>query len=109
MAIPQALAEHLRHRLRGAYPGWGCAWGGGDDDRAVAGADPARRRYRWGVGLDGSIAGIVWHVAAWKHVVAAGLLTGAFPQENAASPPAPGWPELRRWLAASHERLLAQL
>src|SRR5438270_554886 len=109
MAIPQTLAEHLRQRLLGASQALERALAGIDDDRAVAGADPAGRRYRWGVGLDGSIAGIVWHVAAWQHVVAAGLETGAFPREIDASPPAPGWPELCRWLAAGHERLLAQV
>src|SRR5690242_7938298 len=108
MAIRQTLANHLRHRLRGAYHALERALEGVDDDRAIAGADPAWRRYRWGIGLDGSIAGIIWHVAVWKHVVAAGLETGAFPRENDAAPPASGWPELRRWLAAGHERLLAQ-
>lgn len=74
---------------------------------AMAGARPDWRRDRWGVGLDGSIAGIVWHLAAWKQICAAGIETGQFPPQAAVSPPAPGWPALREWLVEGHRRLEA--
>ena len=59
--------------------------------------------HRWGIGQDGSIAGIVYHVAAWKQ-----MTIGLFAQDgividrrlfDAASAPAPDdWPALLEWL-----------
>ncbi|HZO91466.1 MAG TPA: DinB family protein [Chthonomonadaceae bacterium] len=58
---------------------------------------------QWGIGQDGSIAGIIYHVAAWKTLTLPLLQPGgqAIPQAqfNAASVPAPDdWPGLIAWL-----------
>ena len=37
------------------------------------------RRYRWGSGLDGSIAGIVSHAALWKQIFSPGVGNGRVP------------------------------
>lgn len=74
-------------------------------EEAGLGKRPSWRRYRFGTGLDGSIAGIVWHVAAWKHVIADGLEGGGFPDAEAVLPHGSGWSGLQEWLAAGHARL----
>jgi uncharacterized damage-inducible protein DinB len=73
--------------------------------QACEGARPDWRRYRWGTGLDGSIAGIVWHAAAWKQIFAQGLETGAFPGEDDVASPGTDWPTLREWLADGQARM----
>lgn len=64
------------------------------------------RRYPYGVGLDGSVAGIVHHVAAWKNVAADGLENGSFPSEESVRPPGPGWEGLLSWLHEGQARLV---
>ncbi len=78
-------------------------------EEARAGSRPDWRRFRFGTGLDGSIAGILIHVTAWKHVVADGLATGTFPDPEAVLLPDPDWPALLEWLARGHARLLREL
>jgi hypothetical protein len=59
--------------------------------------------HRWGIGQDGSIAGIVYHVAAWKQMTidlfardGIAIDRGLF---DATSAPAPDdWPALLDWL-----------
>ena len=60
------LREHLRWQLRGGYRSVKRAMQDLTEAQALEGARADWRRYRWGSGLDGSIAGIVWHVALWK-------------------------------------------
>ena len=68
-----SLAEHLRRRQAAAYRQLSKSLAGLTEADALRGKEPSWRRYRFGVGLDGSICGIVRHVAVWKHVTAAGL------------------------------------
>ncbi|CEK15038.1 DinB superfamily [Chthonomonas calidirosea] len=56
---------------------------------------------QWGIGQDGSIAGIVYHVAAWKQA-ALSLLRGEdalSPMEHPETLPPPSipWPEVCNW------------
>ena len=65
--------------------------------------DPHWPLHKWGVGQNGSIAGIVYHVAAWKEIT-----IGLFAPDGVAldvacfdalSAPAPNdWPALLTWL-----------
>lgn len=79
------------------------------EEDASAGARDDWRRYRFGTGLDGSIAGIVRHVATWKHAAAAGLRTGVFPDAETVLPPQLSWTELRKALAEGHQQMSAAL
>lgn len=99
------LREHLGYQLRSAYRSLARAIAGLTEAQAGEGAREDWQRYRWGVGLDGSIAGIVWHAAAWKQIFAQGLETGAFPAEGDVEPPAVDWPALQAWLADGQSRL----
>jgi uncharacterized damage-inducible protein DinB len=99
------LRDHLAEQLRRAYRGLVRAIDGLSESQAGEGARSDWRRYRWGSGLDGSIAGIVRHVALWKQNLARGLETGTFPAEESLTPPAAGWEALQEWLTDGQERL----
>jgi uncharacterized damage-inducible protein DinB len=99
------LREHLARQLRSAYRGLSKAVEGVSEAQAREGAQPDWRRYRWGSGLDGSIAGIVCHVAWWKHLFGQGLETDAFPGESDVAPPGTDWSTLRAWLTDGQTRM----
>ena len=102
---PYTLRDHLAHQVRSAYRTLWKAIEGLSEAQAREGATPDWRRYRWGTGLDGSIAGIVCHAALWKQIFAQGLETGAFPGEGDVAPPGADWTMLRAWLADGQARL----
>src|SRR4051794_20917353 len=101
-----SLHAYLRNRLEHAYRELERSLDGVDAVEACWGADPRWSRYRHGAGLDGSIQGIVRHVAAWKHVVADGLdsRSDAFPDAEAVLPHEEGWAGLRAWLGSGQLR-----
>jgi uncharacterized damage-inducible protein DinB len=101
------LREHLGHQLRSGYRSLARAIEGLSEGQAKEGARPDWRHFRWGSGLDGSTAGIVWHAAVWKQNFAQGLETGTFPDESTIRPPATEWEALRDWLADGQSRLEA--
>jgi uncharacterized damage-inducible protein DinB len=101
------LREHLRWQLRSGYRSVERAIEGLTEAQALEGAQSDWRRYRWGSGLDGSIAGIVWHLALWKQNFAQGLETGQFPAEESLKPPGTDWGSLISWLAEGQARLVA--
>jgi uncharacterized damage-inducible protein DinB len=103
------LREHLADRQRAMFRRLLEAIEGLTEADAAAGARPDWRRYRWGSGLDGSIAGIVRHVATWKHLCAATIETGSFPGEASVAAPGAGWPALQEWLVSGQQRLQALL
>ncbi len=100
-----SLREHLGHQLRSGCRMLVKAIDGLTTAQAGDGARPDWRRYRWGTGLDGSIAGIVQHAALWKHLFAQGVETGVFPDEGDLAPPGTDWPALQSWLADGQSRL----
>ena len=105
------LREHLSRRLSHGHRQLVRSLAGVSEQDAGRGASPQWRRYRFGAGLDGSIAGIVRHVAAWKHVIAEGLETGVFPEVETVSPPC-DWSALPGWFEEGElrlERLLGNL
>lgn len=103
------LHAYLRERLEHAYRQLAQSLEGLDEDEARRGADPNWRRERYGTGLDGSISGMVRHLAVWKHVAAEGLRTGAFPDAETLQPARPGWDGLLEWLEQGHRGLSAAL
>jgi len=59
--------------------------------------------HRWGIGQDGSIAGIVYHVAAWKQLTLPLFEPGGRPGtrdefDAAAAPSRDDWPAIYTWL-----------
>src|SRR5688500_15438925 len=85
------VQQYLRIRMRKAFRRLQESLAGLDEAAAAEGADPQWRRYRFGTGLDGSIRGVVEHLAAWKQVAADGLESGAFPDAGSVDPPEPTW------------------
>ncbi len=103
------LHQYLQDRTRAAYRELIRSLDGLAPEEAAAGAAPGWRRYRYGTGLDGSVRGIVRHVAAWKASGAEGLETGAFPPADSALPEDLAWEPLLQRLAGDHARLAASL
>jgi uncharacterized damage-inducible protein DinB len=99
------LREHLERQLRGGYRAMVRAIEGLTEGQAREGGQADWRRYRWGSGLDGSIAGIVWHAALWKQNFAQGLETGEFPPEASLAPPGTDWESLQAWVVEGQTRL----
>lgn len=104
-----SLKDYLHHRLTRGYRRLVRSLEGIPEDEARRGGNPSWRRYRFGTGLDGSIAGIVYHLAAWKHVAADGLEGGTFPDAEAVLPHGFGWTGLLDWLESGNARLLRAL
>ncbi len=99
------LHTYVSDRLGHAHRELGRSLEGVTEAEAWWGVDANWRRERFGVGLDGSIAGIVWHVAAWKHVIADGLEGGGFPDAEAVLPHDFGWSGMLEWLRSGHARM----
>lgn len=85
------LHAYLLERLHTGFREFDRAAAGLTESQSRIATDPNWRRYRWGIGLNGSIAGIVRHVAAWKEIAAAGVESGRFPADNEVRPEAAGW------------------
>jgi uncharacterized damage-inducible protein DinB len=67
------------------------------EEQAAYGRQPDWPTHEYHVGQDGSIAGIVHHLAAWKAVYVE-LLRGSNLEPADLSPPAPGFQGLVAWL-----------
>jgi len=104
-----SLHDHLQTRLASAYRRLQESLAGLSPDDAVIGGRDNWRRYRFGVGLNGSIEGIVRHVATWKHAAAEGLLQGNFPEAESVLPSELTWDALLLALAHGQQRLASAL
>jgi uncharacterized damage-inducible protein DinB len=71
------------------------------EPQATAGVHPDWPGSRFGVGLNGSIAGIVRHLTAWKQA-AAGAAEGYFPHADPARLEALEWTQLLMELNTAH-------
>lgn len=78
-------------------------------EQALAGRRPHWTSHRWGVGQNGSIAGIVYHVAAWKSMTlgrfdpeSQTLETVAFDVASAPSPD--DWEGVVSWLKTAGDQ-----
>jgi uncharacterized damage-inducible protein DinB len=103
------LHEHLTRRLRSAYRRFTESLEGLSEEDAANGARDDWRRFRYGVGLDGSIRGIVLHVGSWKHAAAQGLTSGVFPEAEKLLPRESRWDDILIWLEAGQAELARAL
>lgn len=99
-----ALHEHLTYTLGAAYRQLRRSLEGLTPEQAAEGTVPGWKQFQFGVGLDGSIQGMVRHVAVWKHAAAVGLATGEFPEATTLRWPAE-WPDLLVWLEEGQQAL----
>ncbi len=68
---------------------------------AMRGREPDWPLHRWGSGQNGSIAGIAWHVTAWKQITLPLLAGGGVPlsHDDLEEAPDPAdWPAILAWL-----------
>ena len=65
----EELAAFLKNRAEHGYRDLGAQIEGLSATEALAGRRADWPDHRWGVGQNGSIAGIVYHVAAWKQMM----------------------------------------
>ena len=101
--MSESISDFLKHRGDKAYRSLLNEIEGVDAEQALAGKRSHWTSHRWGVGQNGSIAGIVYHVAAWKSMTLEmfdtelkTLETVAF---DGASAPAPDdWEGIVAWL-----------
>lgn len=107
--MTEEMLEHLRKRTDSAYRRLWSATDGLTEAQAAWGAREVWHRQPWGVGLDGSIAGIVRHLAAWKEVAYQGLRSGVFPSEEGLGAQHATWEGLREWLRDRHLALASLL
>ena len=101
--MSEKISDFLKLRGGKAYRSLLNEIEGVDAEQALAGRRSHWTSHRWGVGQNGSIAGIVYHVAAWK-----GITLGMFNPElktlqtvafDASSAPAPdNWEGIVVWL-----------
>ncbi len=99
------LEHYLQKHSEAAYRYLTRSLEGLSEREAEVGATAEWRRYRYGTGLDGSIAGIVLHVAAWKHAFATGLETGYAPDAAAVVHDIQDWSHLLSWLDEGQARV----
>lgn len=104
-----SLHAHLQSRLASAYRRLQESLANLAPEDARSGRRDDWRRYRFGVGLNGSIEGIVRHVATWKHAAAEGLLGGNFPSVESVLPPESTWESLVMALVDGQRQLSAAL
>jgi len=101
--MEEALAAFLKTRAERSYRNLLAQIEGLSADEALAGSRPDWPDHRWGIGQNGSIAGIVYHVAAWKQLGLPVFQPGGRPLLRAdfdsTSAPAPDdWQGIQSWL-----------
>jgi hypothetical protein len=101
--MSETLAAYLKRRAERHFRYLYDQIEGITESEARADRLPGWPGHRWGIGQDGSIAGIVYHVAAWKQLTlplfAPGGQAGTAADFDATlAPPLDDWPGLRAWL-----------
>jgi len=101
--MDEALATFLKTRAERSYRNLLAQIEGISAAEALAGRRPDWPDHRWGIGQNGSIAGIVYHVAAWKQLGLPVFQPGGCPLSRAAfdsdTAPAPDdWQGIQSWL-----------
>ena len=104
-----SLKVHLQQRLGSAHRRLRESLEGLSEAEAVHHARGDWRRYRFGTGLDGSIAGIVRHVAVWKHAAFMGLQSGTFPDPENLLLPSLSMFDVLAWLSGGQAGLVGLL
>ena len=101
--MDEALATFLKTRAERSYRNLLAQIEGISAEEALAGRRPDWPDHRWGIGQNGSIAGIVYHVAAWKQLGLPVFQPGAQPLLRAdfdsdAAPALDDWQGIQAWL-----------
>jgi len=101
--MDEALATFLKTRAERSYRNLLAQIEGLSAEEALAGSRPDWPDHPWGIGQNGSIAGIVYHVAAWKQLglpvfqpEGRPLLRADFDHDTA--PALDDWPGIQSWL-----------
>ncbi len=102
-SMPETLTEFVKRRAERSYRYLLRQIEGLTPEEALQDRRPAWPDQRWGIGQNGSIAGIIYHVAAWKQMTLPLFAPGgqALTREEFAATGAPAlddWPGLVAWL-----------
>lgn len=101
--MPETLATYLKRRAERSYRYFLEQAEDWTPEEALRDRKPDWPDHEWGIGQNGSVAGIVYHVAAWKQMTLPlfqpGGTTRGREEFDAASAPAPDdWPGILVWL-----------
>ena len=94
--MPPTLTEYLKYRSTKQYRAFCTLLNQVPEAAALLYATESWPGHRWGVGQNGSIAGIVYHVAAWKALTLPVFQPGGEPLPAEALDAASA-PDLRDW------------
>jgi hypothetical protein len=99
----ELLSTFLKRRAERSYTHLLAQIDGLSAEKALAGRRPDWPDHRWGIGQNGSIAGIVYHVAAWKQMALPVFQPGGRPLSRAefdaeAAPALDDWAGIQAWL-----------
>ncbi len=100
--MPETVAEFIKRRAERSFRELLEQTEGLTPEEALRDRRPNWPGQRWGIGQDGSIAGIVYHVTAWKQMVLPLLQPGgkALTQaefDTEAAPDRDDWPGMAAW------------
>jgi hypothetical protein len=99
----ESLATFLKHRAERSFRHLLTQIEGLSAAEALAGSRQDWPDHRWGIGQNGSIAGIVYHVAAWKQLGLPVFQPGGQPLTRAdfdadSAPALDDWQGIQSWL-----------
>ncbi len=99
----ERLTAFLKNRADHSYRYLVAQIEGLSAEEALAGSRTDWPDHRWGVGQNGSIAGIVYHVAAWKQMTLPAFQPGGRPLlreefDTDAAPALDDWQGIQAWL-----------
>ncbi|HEY3269166.1 MAG TPA: DinB family protein [Armatimonadota bacterium] len=100
------MSDVLSDRCDSAYRALLESIDGVGDEEAAAFREENWPDHEGRVGEDGSIAGLVWHCAAWKAMWVTYFDTGVYPEKTALHPAEDTWPGRQAWLTEMHARLM---
>lgn len=101
--MPELLADYLRRRAARSFRYLCEQVQDLTSEQALAYADTKWPDQKWGIGQNGSIAGIVYHVAAWKELtlplfLSDGKAGSRSDFDVSAAPDGEDWPAIVAWL-----------
>ena len=112
--MPELLTDYLRRRAARSFRYLREQTRDVTSKQALSYADANWPDQKWGIGQNGSIAGIVYHVAAWKHLTLPlfqpdGKAGGRKDFDAAAAPAPEDWPALVAWMEQTGSLWLERL
>lgn len=105
--MPETLPDFLRRRAVRACRAFHKELLRVTPAQASADANPNWQTHPWGIGQNGSIAGIVYHVTAWLELTLPALRGGTLKRgtefDPASAPSAEDWDAIRAWFVRTSE------